>query len=242
MNPFLSVIIPAYNEENRIGPTLESVGKYLSGQTWSSEVIVVSDGSKDRTVEVATSFQQTFPFIKVLANEINQGKGAAVRQGMLVATGECRLFMDADNSTQITEIQKLQPNLLPKHCDVVISSLWVEGARVIKPEFFLRTIAGRIGNWLIRFLLLPGIKDTQRGFKLFTAKAAEDIFSKLRTNRWGFDIEALALGRKLGYTIKEVPVNWTYSQNSKVRVGAYIEVLREVIQIWQRLKKEFPKT
>lgn len=230
MQPFLSVVIPAYNEEKRITPTLERVCNYLSGQSWIWEVIVVSDGSTDRTVNIVRNLQARYPRLKLLVNESNHGKGYVVKQGMLEASGQLRLFMDADSSTPIQEIEKLLPYIRRSY-DIVIGSLGVKGAQVDKSEFFWRVVAGKIGNILIQLIVLPGIQDTQRGFKLFTADAAKKIFPYMKIGGWGFDIEALALARKFSFSIKEVPVRWSHDEGSKISAFSYITVLYELVRI-----------
>lgn len=241
-NIYLSVIIPAYNEEKRIMATLEQVARYLLSKPWTSEIIIVSDGSNDRTVEVAKSFETRFPRIKILTLPENRGKGYAVKIGMLAGKGKLRLFLDADGSTPVGELEKL---LVFIHTgtenvsgngryDVVIGSLAVAGAEVDKKQYILRVMAGKIGNILIQFLVLPGIKDTQRGFKLFTAEAAGKIFSNLTVARWGFDVEVLVLARKFNFSIKELPVYWSHSTGSKISPLAYIRTFFEVLGIWWR--------
>lgn len=229
----LSVIIPAYNEEKRIGRTLEQVCAYLKTKPWRSEVIVVSDGSFDRTGAIVRSFQGRAASLRLIENVENRGKGYAVRQGMGEAHGDMRLFMDADNATPITELEKLLPHSAAGY-DVVIGSLGVAGAEFDRKKLFWRMVAGRIGNWLIQLLLLWGIYDTQRGFKLFTRRAAETLFPLLRVRRWGFDIELLALSRRHGFSIKEVPVAWYHMSDSKVTFFSYLEVLFELLRIKAR--------
>lgn len=233
--PFLSVIIPAYNEERRIGKTLEAVAGYLLTKPWQSEVIVVSDGSTDKTVEVAQSFGVLHPFLRVIHNRDNHGKGYVVRQGMLEAKGELRLFTDADNATPIEELEKLLPHIktsaAESQYDVVIGSIGLRESRVERAESIARVIAGKVGNLIIQTFAVPGIHDTQRGFKLFTAAAAEKIFPKARIDRWGFDVEALALARKFKFVVKEVAIRWIHDPESKVKASAYMQVLLEVFKI-----------
>lgn len=230
----LSVVIPAYNEERRLGRTLESVASYLASKSWESEVIVVSDGSNDKTTEVARDFAGKIKNLRVVANPENHGKGYVVRQGMLVSSGNLRLFMDADNATPITELEKFSP-YLERGYDIIIGSLGLPESQFDKRKFFLRMVAGRVGNWLIQFLLLWGIYDTQRGFKLFTRRAAEAIFPKVTVAGWGFDVEALALARKYGFKIKELPVVWSDKEGSKIGFWAYPQVLWQVLKIRRRM-------
>ena len=224
----LSVIIPACNEEKYLRETIDAVRK----QNKDNELIVVSDGSKDGTCELVKEFSKKNSNIKLLSYEKNRGKGYAVKTGMLGAVGDLRLFMDSDNSTPIEELDKLTKLIKPNDIyDVVIGSLAMPGAEINKKEFILRVIAGWLGNIIIQLLVLPGIKDTQRGFKLFTRTAAEKIFSKTKIERWGFDIEVLALARKFGFMIKEIAVRWSHDDRSKIRPWAYAQVLGEVLKI-----------
>lgn len=258
MQPFLSIIIPAYNEEKRIANTLLVIDKYINAKRFKDilraegylrdgegyEIIVVSDGCKDRTAAIVGKFTTLVRNLRLIANTENHGKGYVVRQGMLEAKGLFRLFTDADNATPIEEIEKLLPYLkgvkwhgggiVPKDakvCDVVIGSIGLKESAVEKAEPMLRVVFGKMSNWLIQIVAVWGIHDTQRGFKLFTAKAAEDIFSRMFIDRWGFDIEALALARKLKYCIKEVPVHWIHDPDSRVTAGAYIKTFMELFKI-----------
>lgn len=227
---YLSIIIPAYNEEKRLERTLEMVSAYLVTKNWESEVVVVSDGSRDKTVDVARSFAGKIKNLRVIDNNENRGKGAVVRQGMLGSRGDLRLFMDADNATPITELDGFLPYLSEGY-DVVIGSLGLRESKFNKRKLFLRMVAGRAGNWFIQFLLLWGIYDTQRGFKLFTRQAVETIFPKVSIWGWGFDVEVLARARKLGFKIKELPVRWTDEAGSKIGFWAYPQVLWQVLKI-----------
>lgn len=232
MSKYLSVIIPAYNEENRIKGTLEAVYNYLLRQDYSWEVIVVSDGSSDRTVEVVSEFISNKPEINLIANTKNHGKGYVVRQGMLAAQGDFRLFTDADNSTSIEQIEKIWPYLTEKEYDVVIGSIEVFGAQINEQSQWYRRVLGKYSKYIIRIVAgLWDIHDTQRGFKCFIAKAANDIFSLTKIDRFGFDIEVLALAKKMSYKIKEVPVIWNNPGDSKVSLKSYFEVLRDLFKI-----------
>lgn len=230
---FLSVIIPAYNEANRLPATLAEVDKYLSNQSFSYEIIVVNDGSADNTAEVVRRLLQSVRNLKLIDQKLNCGKGAVVRTGMLEAAGDLCLFMDADNSTAISEIEKILPFFSSDNgsYDVVIGSRAVRGARMEPPQVFHKRIAGKLGNLFIQALLLRGIKDTQCGFKCFRREVARKIFSVAKINRWGFDAEILALAKELNYKIKEVPIYWVNHTQSHVRWSAYFQVLWEVIKI-----------
>ncbi|MDO8574760.1 MAG: glycosyltransferase family 2 protein [bacterium] len=232
MPKHLSVIIPAYSEEYRIKSTLGSVYNYLSRQNYSWEVIVVSDGSKDRTVETVSEFISNKPGISLIANTKNHGKGYVVRQGMLQAQGEFRLFTDADNSTSIEQIEKFWPYLMEEDYDIVIGSIEISGAEIHERAQWYRRALGKYSKYIIRLVAgLWNIHDTQRGFKCFTAKAANNIFSRTKIDRFGFDIEVLALAKKIGYKIKEVPVIWDNPSGSKVNLKSYIEVLKDLFKI-----------
>lgn len=232
MSKHLSVIIPAYNEERRIKITLEAVFNYLSRQNYSWEVIVVSDGSKDRTVEIVTEFISNKPGIILIANTKNNGKGYAVRQGVLQAEGQFRLFTDADNSTSIEQIEKFWPYLLEEDYDIVIGSIELAGAEIHEQSQWYRRILGKYSKYIIRIIAgLWDIHDTQRGFKIFTAKAANSIFPRAKIDRFGFDVEILALAKKIGYKVKEIPVVWNNPGDSKVNLKSYFEVLKDLFRI-----------
>ena len=230
---FLSVIIPAYNEASRLPATLVDVDRYLSSQRFSYEIIVVNDGSADNTAEIARRFSLTMRNLRLIDQKVNCGKGAAVRTGMLAANGDTRLFMDADNSTAISEVEKLLPYFssgLGKY-DVVFGSRAIKGAQMNPPQVFYKRFAGKLGNFFIQLLLLKGIWDTQCGFKCFSRETAQKIFSLAKINRWGFDAEILALAKTLGYKIKEVPIYWVNNTQSHVSAVSYFQVLLEVIRI-----------
>lgn len=228
---YLSVIIPAYKEEQRIGKTLLAIDKYLSKQKYQYEIIVVSDeGSPNKTVEVVKNFQKMVKNLKLIENKQNHGKGFVVRQGMLEAKGEYRLFTDADNSTSIDQIENLLP-FFGQGYDVVIGSRAIQGANINIHQPFYKELLGKTGNKIIQIVAVWGIKDTQAGFKCFKAEVADKIFSKTTIDRWGFDIEVLALARKFNYKIKEVPINWVNDLASHVKMSDYISVLMETFKI-----------
>ncbi|MBI3255574.1 MAG: glycosyltransferase family 2 protein [Candidatus Andersenbacteria bacterium] len=239
---FLSVIIPAYNESKRLPKTLQSVVAFLKTKPYQSEILVVDDGSKDNTADLVRAASVTNPHIKLLQYGHNRGKGYAVRYGMTHAHGQYRLFMDADNSTSIDHFDKFYP-IFSKGFDVVIGSRDVEGADIAEHQPWWKEKLGDLGNLWIQFWAVPGIHDTQAGFKVFTAKATQAVFPKLTIDRWGFDVEALAVARYFGFTISEQPIRWINDPNSKVSTGAYIEVLKEVVQVGLNLifRKYGPK-
>ncbi len=229
MKPYLSVIIPAYNEAKRLPLTLVDIDKHLKGADFSYEIIVVNDGSKDATAEVIERFSHLIKNLRIV-NQKNTGKGGAVKRGMLEAKGEIRLFTDADNSTSIDQFNKMIP-YFSENYQVVIGSRDIEGAQMVPSQSWHKKQAGNLGNLFIQFMLLPGIWDTQCGFKAFTEEAAEKIFPLIKISRWGFDVEVLALAKKFGYKIKEIPVVWVNSPFSHVKASAYIQVLLEVVKI-----------
>lgn len=234
----LSVIIPAYNEAKRIPATLQSIHQYLSKQSYEYEILVVSDGSTDDTARVVENAKSQIPNLKLLDNKENHGKAYVVKQGMLAATGELRLFMDADNSTTIEVLDSMMPFL--KAYEVIIASLGVAGSKKVGHEPSYRRWLGKAGNLWIQFWATPGIHDTQRGFKLFTAEAANKIFPKMKTFGWGFDVEVLALAHKFGFKIKEVPITWNNDPNSKVNIWAYPKVLMQTLVIrWYLLTNQY---
>ena len=234
--PYLSVIIPAYNEAQRLPLTLVDVDKHLASQEFSYEILVVNDGSKDATSEIARRFSSLVENLKVIDLPENLGKGAAVRQGMMEAKGNWRLFMDADNSTSVNEFLKMMPYFKEGY-DVVIGSRSVRGAKLNPPQPLYRRLVGRLGNLFIRIILIKGIRDTQCGFKCFSEESAEKIFPLVKIKGWGFDVESLALAQRFHYRIKEVPIFWSNSFFSHVVPRTYLKVLWETIKIWWWLKK-----
>lgn len=228
--PFLSVIIPAYNEAERIPATLLDIDRRLAAKDWSYEILVMNDGSRDNTAEVVQKLSGAVKNLKLVDNKVNQHKGGVVRQGMLIAQGQYRLFMDADNATSVDHFEKMLP-YFEQGYGVVICSRSHKDSRLDPPQPWYRQIAGKVGNLIIQVLVLPGIWDTQCGFKAFTAEAAEKIFKVARITGWGFDVEVLALAKKFGFRIKEVPVHWVNDLSSTVRASAYITTLLETLKI-----------
>ncbi len=232
-SPYLSVIIPAYNEEERITITLLSIHEYLTRQPFTWEILVVLDGGEDDTLSRVQEFAEGKDNIRWLNRVENRGKGYTVREGMLAAKGQVRLFTDADNSTDISHFDQMQP-LLEKGFDVVICSRDekdVAGAGQSVPQPFQKRLLGNAGNLFIQFVAVPGIWDTQCGFKAFSAEAAEKIFSVTRIDGWGFDIESLALARHFGYGIGIIPARWIDHADSHVRIWNYGNVLFETVQV-----------
>lgn len=211
--PFLSLVIPAHNEESRLPTTLEQVFAFLTLQNYAAEVIVVENGSTDRTLEIAQRFASRHTQLKVIHTG-ERGKGLAVKQGMLAARGEFRFFADADFSMPVSEINRFLPPALPD-CDIVIASRETPGA-VRYNEPFRRHLSGRIFNALIRLVVLPGLDDTQCGFKCFRARVAEEIFPRQTMPGWSFDVELLYIARRKGYRIKEIGIPWYFNPETKV--------------------------
>ncbi|MGE5140943.1 MAG: dolichyl-phosphate beta-glucosyltransferase [Rudaea sp.] len=225
IRPLLSVVIPAFNEETRLPLTLRRVQDYLTAQSYPSELVVVDDGSSDRTAEVVGEFAAQNKNVRLIRGE-HRGKGYAVRTGMLAAHGHVILFSDADLSTPIEQIESLMP-WFERGYDIVIGSREGTGAKRIAEPLY-RHLMGRVFNFLVRLLAVPGIQDTQCGFKAFRDDVVQEVFSRVQLYGekaprikngmvTAFDVEVLFLGRKLGYRIKEVPVPWRYGTETKVK-------------------------
>jgi dolichyl-phosphate beta-glucosyltransferase len=226
----LSVVIPAYNEERRLPGTLATILPFLRARGESFEVLVVDDGSTDRTAEVA---RQAGPEVSVLQNPGNRGKGYSVRNGMLAAKGEWRLMSDADLSTPIEELDSLKA-ALKGGGEIAIASRAVLGANLQKRQSIMRESSGRFFNLLVRLLHLPGINDTQCGFKLFSAAAAVAAFSNSRLDGFAFDVEALVLARRAGFGIREVAVTWRNDEQSRVSFLRGLAAFVDLFRLWFR--------
>lgn len=228
----LSVIFPAYNEENRLPKTIRLTDEYLRQQPYDYEILAVNDGSKDRTAEKVKELQSQIRNLKLIDNKENHGKGYVVRQGMLEAKGDYRLFSDSDNSTSIDQVEKMWP-WFEKGFDVVIGSRDVKGAILDPPQPFIRKILLGEGFKLLRKIIvgLWGLEDTQCGFKCFSAKAAEDVFSKVKTEGFNFDVESLVLAKRLGYKIKEIPVTWINDLESKVKLKHIFRMFKDMLKL-----------
>ena len=227
----LSVVIPAFNEERRIGPTLERISAYLAAQPYAAEVVVVDDGSTDLTVPRAEAALRGGPPFRILSRAVNRGKGVAVKDGVLAAAGEFILVTDADLSTPVEELEKFWREL-EAGADVVIGSRALPGSDIRARQTVVRETMGKTFNLLVRLFVLRGYRDTQCGFKAFRREAAMDIFSRLQTAGFGFDVELLVLARKAGYRIAELPVVWCNFAPSRVRiVRGSLEMLRDLWRI-----------
>jgi dolichyl-phosphate beta-glucosyltransferase len=213
--PYLSVVIPAYNEQNRLPSTLVRVSDFLKGWGRPHEILVVDDGSRDATV--ARAREVGGPSVTVVSNETNRGKGYSVRRGMLLARGERRLMTDADLSTPIEEVLPLLARM-DEGYDVVIASRAVSGANIEVHQPWYREGMGRVFNLFVRSLTRLDLEDTQCGFKLFSARAAEEAFGACRLDGFSFDVESLYVARRRGYRIAELPVTWRNDDATRVGV------------------------
>ncbi len=236
----LSIVVPAYDEEDRIGETLRSMADHLDASGRVAEVIVVDDGSTDRTVEIVASHGEAFDALRVLRMRENRGKGSAVRAGMLAASGDLRLFMDADNATALDQVERLlaASRSGAASASVAVGSIAAGDTDVRQRQPIIRRVMGRLGNLATQAVAVPGIRDTQRGFKLFTADSADAAFVSMRSRRWVFDVEALARARRAGHRILEVPIAWRHVDGSRIRAGSYVSSLRELVGIAIRLRLE----
>ncbi len=237
---YLSVIVPAYNEERRLPNTLKKIDEYLSQQSYTYEIIVVNDGSKDDTAGKAQELVGTVKNLQVIDNKQNHGKGYVVRQGILKAQGKYRIFTDADNSTSVEQVEKMWPEFA-QGFPVVIGSRDIKGANIAAPQPWWRILLGNIFNLIVQTISgLWGIWDTQCGFKGFTAEAAENIFPQGRIDRFAFDVEILSIAKKQGYKIKEIPITWINDTESKVNFKSMIKMLLEVLEIrWNVIKGKY---
>ena len=213
-----SIVIPAYNESERIVATLDTVLAYIAREpefAGKTEVLVVNDGSRDNTAEIVKRYSAKHPEVRLIENPGNRGKGYSVRHGMTRATGDIRLFSDADLSSPISEAPKLFA-AIAAGSDVAIGSRWLDSRTQTERQSLFRQLIGRVFNLLLRIFLGIKEKDTQCGFKAFTARAADAIFPRQSIERWGFDPELLYLARRNGFKIAEVPVAWAHDERSKL--------------------------
>ncbi len=232
----LSIIVPAYNEAERLPPTLVKLHRFLQSQPLRWEIVVVDDGSKDNTCAIVETSMQSIPNLRLLRQTPNRGKGAAVRMGMLGARGQLRVMCDADCSMPPEELARLILPITQCEAPISIASRYADGAKT-EPQPFYRVLWSRLCNKVIQRSLVPGVKDTQCGFKAFTAEAARDLFRRATIDGWAFDLEILALARKEGYAIAEVGVEWTDDKRSKINpLKDMWKVIKEALVIRKNLR------
>jgi dolichyl-phosphate beta-glucosyltransferase len=234
----LSIVVPAYNEEHRIGPTLDRLHAFLSNQPLRYEIVVVDDGSRDGTCAVVEEATARIANLRLVRQSPNRGKGAAVRRGMLAARGQIRVMCDADCSMPPEELPRLLAPLVACTAEISIGSRYADGARTAIAQPRYRVLWSRLCNKVIQRSLVPGVLDTQCGFKAFTAEAARDLFKRATIDGWAFDLEILALARRRGFAIAEVGIEWTDDRRSRVSpLEDMWKVIREAITIRRNLKK-----
>ncbi len=232
----LSIVVPAYNEAERLPPTLQRLHAFLASQPLRWEIVVVDDGSKDQTCAVVEAAMPAIPNLRLVKQVPNRGKGAAVRMGMLAARGQLRVMCDADCSMPPEELARLILPITQGHAEISIASRYAEGAKT-EPQPVYRVLWSRLCNQVIQRSLVPGVKDTQCGFKAFTAESARDLFRLATIDGWAFDLEILALARRRGYTIAEVGVEWTDDKRSKINpLKDMWKVIREALVIRKNLR------
>jgi len=210
-----SIVIPAYNESERITATLDKVLAYIAQEHWMAEIVVVNDGSRDNTAEIVRRYARQNPAVRLVENPGNRGKGFSVRNGMMNSNGDILLFSDADLSSPIHEANKLFA-ALDQGADIAIGSRWLRAELQTKRQSLLRQVFGRVFNLCLRIILGLTFVDTQCGFKAFKREAAQQVFPRQRIERWGFDPESLYLARKAKLRVDEIPVEWANDDRSKV--------------------------
>lgn len=229
--PDLSVVVPAYNEERRLPAAMAEVMPYLEARRQSFEVVLVDDGSTDGTLLQMRAAEALSPAVRIVALPANRGKGRALAEGVCASRGRCVLVSDTDFSTPISELDKLAGPLLAG-ADVVIGSRAKRGAQVERSQPFYRVLMGKTFNLIVQALILPGIWDTQCGFKLFRGDAARSLFAELTIDGFGYDVDVLYRARRRGLRITEVPVRWINSRESKVSpLSSSFEMLRDVVRL-----------
>jgi len=242
--PYLSIVIPAYNEASRKGlgikEHLQSIKTYFENKDIAYEVVIVNDGSKDDTAQVIASYQNKLPNLVFIDRKENKGKLFSVQEGLLKASGQFRLFTDADGATPIDSLDKFWEHLRANE-HIIIGSRDLAQSKIEKHQPKIKEFLGDMGNYLIQFTLdLHGIKDTQCGFKVLSQEVVEKIVPQMRAIRWGGDFEILALGKKMGYKIVEVPITWIDSGQSTVGIGGYLQTLKELFQVkWRMMTGQY---
>ena len=234
--PRYSIVLPAYNERDRIAGTLDRILAHATERGWEAEVIVVNDGSSDDTGEIVLQYARKHPALRLLENPGNRGKGYSVRNGMLHARGDILLFSDADLSSPIAEADKLFA-AITQGADIAIGSRWLDSGLQIRRQPMHRQVFGRIFNLALRIILGLQFKDTQCGFKAFTRRSAQAIFPLQKIERWGFDPELLYLARKFGFAVSEVPVAWSHREGTRINpLRDGIRMFGEILRIrWYAL-------
>lgn len=240
--PAYSIVIPAFNESQRIASSLDQILYFLARQNWDAEVIVVNDGSRDDTAEIVRLYSAKNAIVRLIENPGNRGKGYSVRNGVMHAGGELILFADADLSSPIQEASKLFA-ALRNGADVAIGSRWLNPELMTERQPIFRQIAGRVFNMLNRVILGLAFKDTQCGMKAFTGTAAHQIFPRQHIERWGFDPEILFIARKLGYRTVEIGVEWAHDNRSKINpVVDGMKMFLEMLRIrWYSLSGQYAR-
>lgn len=242
IKPYLSIIIPAYNEQSRIERTLRRLDEYLRAQAYLYEILVVVDNATDKTADIVRNLEPSIPCMRLIWRDVNFGKGGSVVRGMAEAKGEICLFSDADNSTDISHFEKMKP-LFDNGYDAVITSRhpWdAAGAGQAISQPWYKRIMGMAGNLFIQIVAVHGIWDTQNGFKAFRESAAKRIFPQLTIYGWGFDIEILALARVMRLRIGVVPAHWMNDEESHVKLINYLGVLWETVLVrWNLIRRKY---
>ena len=236
--PFLSIIIPAYNESRRLPATLDKILAYFAQQPYLAEVVVVENGSTDTTAEVVRGYMAAHPTVRLMRSKM-RGKGNAVRQGMLTCQGDYLFMCDADLSMPITELDRFFPNG-QADWDIAIASREAPGAvRYDEPP--LRHVMGRVFNFLVKVIAVPRFQDTQCGFKCFRGEVARDVFARQTLTGWGFDVEVLYIALKRGYRVVEIPVHWYYQSDSRVRpLQDTLRMIRELLTVrWNDVRGRY---
>ena len=234
----ISIVIAAYNEEQRIGKSLLKIKDYLDAQDFAYEIIVVDDGSTDNTRQVVMGYKPEITNLKIISYPKNKGKGYGLRQGILASKGETVLISDADLSTPIEELSHMLPLISSREYDVMIGSRALKTSNIIIKQPWWRQGMGKIFNRIVTLLVLEGFNDTQCGFKLFSGKVARNLFKDACIDRFAFDVEILALAGKRGYKVSEVPVRWINSPDSKVNpIFDSLQMLFDLVKIRLRIGK-----
>jgi dolichyl-phosphate beta-glucosyltransferase len=233
----VTVVIAAYNEETRICPSLIKVSEYLCKNQYEHEIIVVDDGSTDGTSRVAGALTSRIGNLKIIRYPVNRGKGYALRQGVLESKGTMVLLSDADLSTPIEELQNLSSFIFDKKCDIAIGSRALSSSQIIVKQPWARQIMGKVFNRITRILVLDDFSDTQCGFKLFPGEIARQLFREAQIDRFAYDVEILALAKKNGYKVSEVPIKWNNSFESKVNpFFDSLQMLKDIFKIRMLMK------